>query len=237
MIHCLTSSYSRDFERASSLNERLIKWDVTHHIFVEQKDLELFKGLEQRVCTIRQSKGKTIIHIKPDGGEGGLGRAGTMARFPCYKVMQTFIKEGDTYVQLDSDVMIDSEIIPQLACSPDEVKGFYNPDHPVHLERPAAATRTNVRFCHLSGMTICAGWRIFHKSIPKDESSMLAIIHFMMDEGFTPSEDVILSYLLQREDFELTNLFASCDRTFNDKGDAEISKKSGAFGTTSFKEA
>jgi hypothetical protein len=211
------------------LNEALIKWDVTHHIFVEQKDLEQFKVLEQR--------GKTLIHIKPDGGEGGLGRAGTMARFPCYKVMQTFIKEGDTYAQLDSDVMIDSEIIPHLACSRDEVKGFFNPDHPVHLERSAAIPGTDVRFSHLSGMSICAGWRVFHKSIPQDETSMLAIIHFMMDEGFTPSEDVILSYLLQRDYFELTNLFSSCDRTFNAKGDAEISKMAGIFGTTSFKES
>lgn len=229
MIHCLTSSYSKDFKRASLLNEGLIKWDVTHHIFVEQKDIEQFKVLEQR--------GKTLIHLKPDGGEGGLGRSGTMARFPCYKVMQTFLKEGDTYVQLDSDVMIDSEIIPHLACSPDEVKGFFNPDHPVHLERSSTIPPTDVRFWHMSGMAICAGWRVFHKSIPKDESSMLAIIQFMMDEGFTPSEDVMLSYLLQREDFELTNLFSSCDRTFNSKGDAEISKMVGVFGTTSFRES
>lgn len=88
----------------------------------------------------------------------------------------------------------------------------------------------------MSGMSICAGWRVFQKSIPEDESSMLAIIHFMMDEGFTPSEDVMLSYLLQRSDFELTNLFASYDRTFNAKGDAEIRKMVGVFGTTSFKE-
>src|SRR5687767_3757920 len=226
MIHCLTSSYSKDFKRASLLNEVLMKCDVIHHIFVEEKDLEQFKALEV---------GKTLIHIKPDGGEGGLGRSGTMARFPCYKVMQTFIKEGDSYVQLDSDVIIDSEIVPQLACSPDEVKGFFNPDYPVHLERPQNVPPTNVRFSHLSGMTICAGWRVFHKSIPDDESSMLAIIQFMLDEGFTPSEDVMLSYLLQRSDFELTNLFASYDRTFNAKGDAEISKMTGTFGTTSFK--
>jgi hypothetical protein len=229
MIHCLTSSYSRDFERASFLNERLIKQDVTHHIFVEQKDFELFKGLEQR--------GKTMIHIKPDGGEGGLGRSGTMVRFPCYKVMQTFIKEGDSYVQLDSDVIIDSEIITHLACSTDEVKGFFNPDYPVHLERPESAPRTDVRFCHLSGMTICAGWRVFHKSIPEDESDMLDIIHFMMDEGFTPSEDIILSYLLQRQGHKLTNLFASYDREFNIKGDVEIRKMNGEFGTTLFKES
>jgi len=228
MIHCLTSSYSRDFERASFLNERLIKNDVTHHIFVEQKDFELFKGLEQR--------GKTLIHIKPDGGEGGLGRSGTMARFPCYKVMQTFIKEGDSYVQLDSDVIIDSEIIPYLACYANEVKGFFNTDYPTHLQRPDTSPRTNVRFCHMSGMTICAGWRVFHKSIPEDENSMLAIIDFMLDEGFVPSEDVMLSYLLQRDNFELTNLFASYDRSFNIKGDAEVYKKTGSFGTTLFKE-
>ena len=229
MIHCLTSSYAKDFKRASLLNERLIKWDVTHHIFVEEKDIEKFKALEQR--------SKTMVHIKPDGGEGGLGRAGTMTRFPCYKIMQTFIKEGDTYVQLDSDVIIEPEIIPQLACYPDEVKGFFNPDHPVHLERTASIPPTEVRFCHMSGMSICAGWRVFQKSIPEDEISMLAIIHYMMDEGFTPSEDVILSYLLQRSYFQLTNLFASCDRAFNAKGDAEISKMKGEFGTTSFKES
>src|SRR5688572_26007456 len=105
MIHCLTSTYARDFERASSLNATLIKCDLIHHLFVEQGDLDLFKSLEDD---------KTMIHIKPDGGEGGLGRAGTMARFPCYKVMQTFIKEGDTYVQLDSDVIIESGIVPKL---------------------------------------------------------------------------------------------------------------------------
>lgn len=229
MIHCLTSSYSKDFERASLLNNEVIKCDATHHIFVEQKDLEKFRWLTHR--------GKTKIHVKPDGGEGGLGRAGTMARFPCYKIMQTFIKEGDTYVQLDSDVIIDSEIIPDLACSADEVKGFFNPDYPVYLERPKDVPQTNVRFSHLSGMSICAGWRVFHKSIPEDKDQMLAIIQFMMDEGFVPSEDVMLSYLLQREDFELTNLFAKYDRTFNEKGDIEVTKKAGEFGTTFFKES
>lgn len=229
MIHCLTSSYSKDLERAYCLNERLIQYDVNHHIFVEQKDFELFKGIEKH--------GKTIVHIKPDGGEGGLGRSGTMTRFACYKIMQTFIKDGDSYVQLDSDVIIDSDIIPELACKSNEVKGFYNPDYPVHLERSANTPPTNVRFCHLSGMSICAGWEVFHRSIPEDKTKMLSIIDFMMSEGFVPSEDVMLSYLLQRSDFKLTNLFASYDRTFNSKGDAEITKKAGEFGTTLFKES
>jgi len=229
MIHCLTSSYARDFGRACALNERLIKHDVTHHIFVEQSDIPLFMPLERR--------GKTIIHVKPDGGEGGLGRAGTMARFPCYKAMQTFLKEGDTYIQLDSDVMIDVEVIPELACSADEVKGFFDPNHPVHLERDASIPKTNVRFTHLSGMSICAGWRVFNKSIPKDENKMLEIISFMLDEGFCPSEDVMLSYLLQRADFQLTNLFASFDRTFNSKGDIKVFRKEGAFGETLFDES
>lgn len=226
MIQALTSSYSLDFERVSNLNYVLITSDVTHHIFVEQKDFNQFKVLSQR--------GKTIIHIKPDGGEGGLGRDGTMARFPCYKIMKSFIKDGDSYVQLDSDVRIDAEVVPNLACSPDEVKGFFNPNFPIHLERPETATRTNLRFSHLSGMTICAGWRVFNKSIPNDEQEMLSIISFMLDEGFTPSEDVILSYLLQRSDFELTNLFNLYDRTFNSKGDVRIDRKCEEFGQTLF---
>lgn len=229
MIHVLTSTYSKDFERASSLNERLIKWDVTHHLFVETKDFWQFQPLEAR--------GKTKVHIKPDGGEGGLGRSGTMARFPCYKVMQTFIKDGDTYVQLDSDVIIEPEIIPELSCSANEVKGFFNPDHPVHLERSADIPPTNVRFCHLSGMTICAGWGIFHRAIPADESAMLSHIDFMMAEGFVPSEDIMLSFLLQRwQPFGLTNLFASYDRTFNSKGDVRITRKEKEFGRTLFEE-
>lgn len=231
MIHCLTSSYAKDFQRASSLNERLIKWDLTHHIFVEGRDQELFTRLDSRL-----DKGKTMVHLKPDGGEGGLGRSGTMARFPCLKIMQQFIKEGDTFVQLDSDVIIDSEIIPELACSPNEVKGFFDPDHPVHLERDASIPPTDVRFSHLSGMSICAGWRVFQKSIPVDESSMLHRIDFMMREGFVPSEDIMLSYLLQRSDFELTNLFASYDRTFNARGDVKVNRKKMEFGRTLFEE-
>lgn len=233
MIHVLTSTYSKDYERACSLNERLIEYDVTHHLFVEQKDLEQFKWLER-------DKRNTMVHIKPDGGEGGLGRSGTMARFPCYKVMQSFIKEGDTYVQLDSDVIIDSDIIPELACAPNEIKGFFHPDYPVHLERDASIPPTLVRFSHLSGMSICAGWRRFQESIPADETAMLAIIQYMMDEGFVPSEDVMLSYLLQRSDysdFELTNLFATCDRTFNDKGDVKVTRKQMEFGRTLFEES
>lgn len=231
MIHVLTSTYSKDFERASSLNERLIKWDVTHHLFVEQKDFDQFRYLGL--------KDKTLVHIKPDGGEGGLGRSGTMARFPCYKVMQSFIKEGDTYVQLDSDVIIDSEIIPELACSPNEVKGFFSPDHPVHLERDASIPPTDVRFTHMSGMSICSGSRVFQKSIPGTPSYMLATIQFMMDEGFVPSEDVMLSYLLTSStgDFTLTNLFATCDRTFNARGDVKVTRKKMEFGRTLFEES
>lgn len=235
MIHVLTSTYSKDFDRASSLNERLIKHDVTHHLFVEEKDYDLFRELGRR--------GKTMTHIKPAGGEGGLGRAGTMARFPCYKVMQEYIQAGDTYVQLDSDVIIDSEIIPELACRPNEIKGFFSPDHPVHLERAPSIQPTNVRFTHLSGMSICAGSEIFQRSIPADETAMLAIIDFMLAEGFVPSEDVMLSYLLQRcespllTDFELTNLFATCDRTFNAKGDVKVTRKKMEFGRTLFEQA
>lgn len=229
MIHVLTSTYSKDFDRASSLNERLVEHDATHHLFVEIGDFELFRRLEGR--------DKTRIHIKPEGGEGGLGRAGTMARFPCYKVMQTFIEDGDTYVQLDSDVIIDSDIIPELTCGPDEIKGFFSPDRPVHLERDASIPPTNIRFTHLSGMSICAGSQVFQKSIPEDETSILAIIEFMMKEGFVPSEDVMLSYLLQRSEFELTNLFASCDRTFNAKGDVKVTRKETEFGRTLFEES
>lgn len=232
MIHVLTSTYSKDFDRAMALNERLIKHDVIHHLFVEEKDMYGF--------LILATRGKTMLHIKPDGGEGGLGRAGTMARFPCYKIMQGYIQDGDTYVQLDSDVIIDSEIIPDLACRPNEVKGFFSPDHPVHLERDASIPPTNVRFSHLSGMSICAGARVFQTSIPNDESEMLAVIEFMMSEGFVPSEDVMLSYLLQRDavvDRKLTNLFASYDRTFNARGDVKVTRKKMEFGRTLFEEA
>lgn len=229
MIHCLTSTYSKDFERVLFLNERLIKWDVTHHLFIEEKDRGLFRLFEGGL--------KTLVHIKPDGGEGGLGRAGTMARFPCYKVMQKHLREGDTYVQLDSDVIIDSEIIPELACRPDEVKGFFSPDHPVHLERDASIPPTDVRFSHLSGMSICAGSAVFQRSIPADASDMLTTIDFMLGQGFVPSEDVMLSYLLQRSDFELTNLFASYDRTFNARGDVKVTRKKMEFGRTLFEES
>jgi len=225
MIHCLTSSYARDFERAAYLNERVVNSGAVHHIFVEQKDVELFTPLN------------ASIHVKPDGGEGGLGRSGTMARFPCYKVMQTHINEGDSYVQLDSDVRIESDLICELACDADEVKGFFDPTHPVHLERSASIPPTDVRFCHLSGMSICAGWRVFNKSIPPDEAAMLSIIDFMLNEGFTPSEDVMLSYLLQRDEVKLRNLFDKYDRTFNAKGDIWVTKKTQAFGQTLFKES
>jgi hypothetical protein len=224
MIHVLTSSYAKDFDRATYLNERVVQSEATHHIFVEQKDVELFHPLN------------ALIHVKPDGGEGGLGRDGTMARFPCYKVMQTFLKEGDSYVQLDSDVRIEAEIIADLACEPDEIKGFFDPTHPVHLERDASIPPTNVRFTHLSGMSICAGANVFNKSIPQDKAAMLSIIDFMLDEGFTPSEDVMLSYLL-RGAVKLTNLFDKYDRTFNAKGDIWVTKKTGEFGTTLFKES
>lgn len=213
MIHCLTSSYKRDFERASSLNNRLTNNGVLHHIFVESADLELFKTLESE---------KTMIHLKPDGGEGGLGRDGTMVRFECYKVMQGFVSSTDTYAQLDSDVIIDEEVIPELECSENEVKGFFNPKYPVHLERPKDVTPTSLRFSHCSGMTICAGGEVFNRSIPADRQEMLSIIDLLLNEGFTPSEDIVLSYLLQRENFKLTNLEGAHYRVFHPNGDIEI---------------
>jgi hypothetical protein len=146
MIHCLTSSYARDFERAAYLNERVVNSGAVHHI-------------------------------------------------------------------------------------------FFDPTHPVHLERSASIPPTDVRFCHLSGMSICAGWRVFNKSIPPDEAAMLSIIDFMLNEGFTPSEDVMLSYLLQRDEVKLRNLFDKYDRTFNAKGDIWVTKKTQAFGQTLFKES
>ena len=214
MIHAMTSSYDKDFIRASSLNERLIKNNVFHNIFVEQHHIDMFKPLE--------SRGNTLIHLKPGGGEGGLGRSGSMARFPCYLKMKTILQEGDTYAQLDSDVIIDEDCIPKLQCSEYEIKGFFNPDLPVHLERDASIPPTDIRFNHMSGMTICAGWRVFNESIPENEEKMLAIISLMLDNGFCPSEDVMLSYLLSRGRHTITNLFDDCYRAFHPNGDAEI---------------
>lgn len=224
MIHCLTSSYKKDFVRASALNKKLTKYpDVVHHIFVEHADLDLFSSLEYGEGLLS----KTLIHVKPDGGEGGLGRSGTMARFPCYKIMQGFLKEGDTYVQLDSDViLVDDEIIIEaLKCSENEIRGFYQPEYPTHLQRKEGTPPTDVRFHAMSGMTICAGWKVFNESIPQDEHHMRSIIEFMMAENFTPSEDVVLSYLLQRghgDKFRLTNLREMFWRVFHPNGDVEI---------------
>lgn len=228
MIHCFTSSYDKDLQRVLLLNNRLIKHELTHHIFVEQKDIELFKQNFNNTP-------KTLIHLKPDNGGGGLGRDGTMCRFACYKVLESYIKEHDTFVQLDSDVIIELDLIPQLECEPNEIKGFYNKDYPVHLERSPTAKPTDVRFIHLSGMSICAYGQVFLSKIPKDSTAMWDIITHMLEQGFTPSEDVMLSYLLYSPTVKVTNLFDICDRAFNAKGDAYVFKKSGDFGTTLFR--
>jgi hypothetical protein len=192
-----------------------MKNGVTHHLFVEQSDVEQFTQLV---------KENTLVHVKPDGGEGGLGKMGTMARFPCYKIMQKYLLEGDTYIQLDSDViLVDDEIIIEgLKCGEDEVKGFYYTRYPTHLLRDKSIPPTDVRFFAMSGMTICAGWKLFNKSIPDNEQDMVVIIDFLLKEGYTPSEDVVLSYLLQRSDFKLTNLVDTFWRVFHANGDIEI---------------
>lgn len=214
MIHCLTSTYKKDFIRASALNEKLMKNGVIHHLFVERDDLAQFNQLGNE---------KTLIHVKPDGGEGGLGRTGTMTRFPCYKKMLEYIHEGDTYIQLDSDViLVDDEItIPALECAENEIRGFFNPEYPTHLQR-TEQKETDIRFHAMSGMTICAGWRVFKESIPDTEVEMMAVIDLMLNEGFTPSEDVVLSYLLQKWKPRMTNLREMFWRVFHANGDVEV---------------
>jgi hypothetical protein len=184
MIRAFTSSYPLDLDMAIRLNKQLVAHGVDHHVFVENQDVAVFAP---------HFPGSQL-HEKPPGGDGGLGRAGSMCRWHILHHMLSVVQDGDTAVNIDSDVVfLNEKLIDELACSPGEVKGFTG-DSPGVPPIPIAGEGT---FHPMSGMLIAAASDVFKRSMDISQDDVWAICQRLMDNGHGCSEDVVASYLYQ----------------------------------------
>lgn len=204
MIKVMTSTYKGDLEKLLKLNSFLEDKKIEHHIFVEPKDIEYFNHVK-------------YCHEKPIGGDNGMGRAGAMVRWVIYQEMFNHLKEGDTYVQMDSDIdYMEDGLLKDLECKPNEMKAFFNFMYPFYHK--------GFKFFHGSGFCISAGYEIFKKSIPITLEKCETLCNDMINyDNLVPSEDVILSYLLQFNGAEYINLNDKYTCSFKSvKGERQI---------------
>lgn len=196
MIRAMTSTCTRDIHLVARLSRQLIGLGIDHHLFIEKCEGAAFVALGFDGAT---------LHVKPDGGDNGLGRAGSMVRWHCHQVMRSVLDDGDTYVNLDSDVCFqDEEMVADLACAEGEIKGFRG--HPIAVD--------GTTFYHYSGMALAAHAGVFKRAMGISEGDALAACNRVLDAGHTPSEDVVASYLFQTIGgaHALTNFHASYTR-------------------------
>lgn len=177
MIKVMTSTCLRDISYLNQLNKQLISHNIEHYIFVEEKELEYFKHLLN-------------VHIKLDNGDNGGGRDGTMVRWDIYQQMINILQEGDTCIQMDSDVYFGTEkMFNDLHCKENEIKGFFTWEYLLDVNKD--------KFHHMSGMLIAASKNVFTQATKSTRQEMYNLCTYVLDNGVCPSEDVMLSYLLQ----------------------------------------
>lgn len=190
MIRAFTSSYGLDLSMAIRLNKQLAKHGIDHHVFVEERDIAAFAPY----FASREWEG-SYLHKKPDGGEGGLGRSGALCRRHIHQTMLEFVKDGDTAVNLDSDVhFLNEKMIADITCAPGETRGFTGNEKDV----PSLPLNGGGSFFHMSGMIIAAHADVYRRAqIGLTHEDVWGICQHLMDSGHGCSEDVVASYLYQ----------------------------------------
>ncbi len=212
MIYAVTSTCITDKVMALRLNRQLLQHKIEHHVFVEDSQFDAFSE-----CLWLAEKQDINLKRKPNRGLNGFGKQGTIVKWQCYQQMLNVVGDGDTIVNVDSDVIfVNESMIDDLNCSTLEAKGFRWPV-PNKLARDS--------FFHLSGMIIATSGYVFKKamSISLEDLSLLCDKMYSTvpepNTHCTPSEDLITSYLYQvRGGAKVTDLGEKYTRAMEKSG-------------------
>ena len=210
----VTSTYALDLHSALRLNRQLVAFGeqnretVIHTLFVEQRDYDLF---EQH----KNQQGQSFeLRVKPDGGDGGCGRGGSLCRLHLHAQTLPQVRPGDTVANIDSDVFFQNPaMIPDIYCQADETRGFSGwakTDPNVVLE-----LNDGTRFTPVSGMMQAAGHATYTKAwAHATHESVWNLCQLLMDSGHGCSEDVTAAVLYQtRGCGSFVNLSARWERS------------------------
>jgi hypothetical protein len=172
----MTSTCARDHALACRLHAQLERLGLDHFLVVEVRDRPAFQGVvaDDRLLT------------KPDGGDNGFGRTGSLVKWACHQAMRAFVGDGDTFVNVDSDVLFQTEALAiAMACEADEIKGFGGDPR----------TFEGTAFLHISGMCFAAHSSVFHRAWSISRGELESVCLRMDTAGICPSEDVTASWL------------------------------------------
>lgn len=184
MIRAMTSSCARDHGLAVRLSGQLSRHGVDHHVFVEKSD----------VPTFARSFDKEHLHVKPGGGLNGFGVQGSIVRWHCHQQMLPIVEDGDTFVNIDSDVFFVNEaMIDDLACEPSQVKGFFGDTY---------YCRDRSSFRSMSGMVMAVDGATFRAAMGISRARLHEVFYLIESSDIeqilsVPSEDVMAAYLYQ----------------------------------------
>jgi hypothetical protein len=158
------------------LHAQLEALGFDHFLVVEAKERPAFEGV---VADDR-------LLLKPDGGDNGFGRTGSLVKWACHQAMRPFVGADDTFVNLDSDVLFQNVALAvAIECAPDEVKGFGGD----------LRTFEGGTFLHISGMCFAAHGSVFHRAWSISSGELDGVCVRMDAAGICPSEDVTASWL------------------------------------------
>jgi hypothetical protein len=181
VIRVVTSTCRRDVDYLRRLNGQLAWHRIEHRCFVEAGELPFFRSLDL----------DAMLHIKPDGGDNGLGRGGSVNRWAIHRHILPLVADVDTVVHLDSDVYFPSErLLSALERKSGEVAGFTN-------SAPPLTCKNGASFFHMSGMLMTVSGDVYRRAWDMSREAVWNICQHLLDSGHECSEDVSASYLYQ----------------------------------------
>jgi len=174
----------RDRDSVLRLNKELLGFGITHLMFVEETEVEMFGN----GCL---SRGRN------HNASNGFGGDGTRGKLNMYKIAFNYLKEGETLLDLDSDVSIKSNaLINCLKSDSNIMKGFYYEETP-HIIGNYIHIIDNKKFAYFTGCCKSYSYDLFKKICESDKIEYY--INLISSNGYTPSEDCFFSYICQAE--------------------------------------
>ncbi len=178
----------RDLELLKALNAQLTEWGMEHWAFFEER--------EMMGAYWSPYKGK--VYERANGGDNGMGRDGAYAKInmlkKAYLLADSLNLLPCTFIDMDSDVRFNRNILSEFECESKEFKGFSGYNMSSH-EPEEPNRRTGEKWYYATGCI-----KSFHSDFIK---WMMEVKdwdnHFstLISHSITPSEDAMLSYLAQ----------------------------------------
>jgi hypothetical protein len=169
----------RDADMLLRLNGQLSSWGVTHICYVDEREYDLWCSLYPNLTTRMRAKHDG----NPFGGEG------FRKKLYCMRDMANDIKDGDTWINIDSDVMFKNKsILLNFKCDKNQIKGSGDLNKTIF---------DGISFHHISGAVQSLGYNLFNKIINMSTDEVEHYISKINNTGYCPGDDVMISYLAQ----------------------------------------